>query len=118
MSNAITIPISDRVMRFVAEVATQTKQPYETVLANHLDATVPIELLPDQEILALSQSAFPQEQDDRLGELLALQRENQLSETNKQELNELMGLYEKGALRKAQASRVAVERGLCELSHF
>ena len=116
MNNVLTVPVSERVMRFIAEIATQTKQSYETVLADHLDSTMPVESLSDHDVLSLAESKFPQAQDDRLSELLALQRESQLTETTRQELNELMRLYEEGSVRKAQALRVAVERGLYEPS--
>jgi hypothetical protein len=53
----------------------------------------------------------PDEQDE-LSNLLALNRENQLSNLQRQRLDQLMLVYRRGMVRKAQALRVAVERGL------
>jgi hypothetical protein len=62
---------------------------------------LPVEELPDEEVLALS-------------ELLSQNREDELESAGRRELDELMPLYEHGLLRKAQALRVAVQRGLRE----
>ncbi len=48
-----------------------------------------------------------------LSELLERNRENRLDEQNRRHLDELMRVYEHG-LRKSQAFRVAVQRGLLE----
>lgn len=118
MSNMIAIPVSEPVARFASQLAVQTQQPYVQVLSELLDSTVPVELLSDEEVIALADSKLSDEQDDRLSKLLALQRESQLDEARRQELAELMRLYERGLLRKAQALRVAVERGLREPLQF
>jgi hypothetical protein len=118
MSEVVTISVSDPVVRFASQLATLTQRPYEEVLSELLDSTVPVELLSDDQVIALSESKLSEEQDARLSELLALQRERQLNETGQQELDELMHLYERGMLRKAQALRVAVERGLRPPLHF
>jgi hypothetical protein len=118
MSNVIAIPISEPVARFASQLAMQTQQPYAQVLSELLDSIVPVELLSDEEVMALADSKLSDEQDDRLSELLALQRESQLDEAGRLELAELMRVYEQGLLRKAQALRVAVERGLREPLQF
>ena len=118
MNNTVTIQVSEPVARFAAQLATKKHQPYEQVLSQLLDETVPVEILPDQQLLALSEAKLPEEQDERLSELLAQQRETLLDEAGRQELNDLMRLYEHGLLRKAQALRVAVERGLREPLRF
>jgi hypothetical protein len=75
---------------------------------------MPVECLSDDEALALSEMKFSDEQDATLSDLLARQRENQLDSDGRRQLNEMMRIYERGLLRKAQASRLAVERGLRE----
>jgi len=77
-----------------------------------------VECLSDDEAIALSEMKFSDEQDARLSDLLARQRENQLDSEERRQLNEMMLIYEKGLLRKAQALRVAVERGLREPLSF
>ena len=79
---------------------------------------IPAEHLSDDEALALSEMTFSEEQDAALSDLLARQRENQLDSKGRRQLSELMRIYERGLLRKAQALQVAVERGLREPLSF
>ena len=51
-------------------------------------------------------------QQTALSDLLALNREGQLSETNTKQLDALMQVYRQGLVRKARALKVAVDRGL------
>ena len=52
------------------------------------------------------------EQDAGLSELLERNREGTLDADGQRELDEMMRLYEHGLLRKSQALKVAVQRGL------
>jgi hypothetical protein len=52
------------------------------------------------------------DQNEELSHLLARNREGQLDEVERQRLDELMQVYRAGLLRKAQALKVAVEKGL------
>lgn len=115
MSQQITIQISDEVVRHAAQVAAQTQRPIEEVLAAWLESAVnelPVEKLPDNEILALTERQLTDQQQEALSELLALNREGNLDPAGELQLDELMRLYEHGLLRKAQALRIAVQRGL------
>jgi hypothetical protein len=115
MSETMTIKVSETVARFATQLALRKHQPREDALADFLESAVnetPVESLSDNEVLALSEMRFSDEQDEMLSELLARQREDQLDAQGRQELAELMRAYEQGLLRKAQALRVAVERGL------
>ena len=47
-----------------------------------------------------------------LGALLARQREGSLDGVERHRLNELMDIYRRGMVQKAQALKVAVDRGL------
>ena len=118
MNESVTITVSNQVAQFAAQLARQQQQPYEQVLSDLLDSTVPVEQLPDQAVLALAEAQLSETEDLRLSELLAQQRESQLDARERAELNELIRLYERGLLRKAQALRVAVERGLREPLRF
>jgi hypothetical protein len=51
-------------------------------------------------------------QQEELGDLLARHREGLLSGAERARLDELMQTYRRGLVRKAQALKVAVERGL------
>ena len=66
------------------------------------------------EVLSATESQLPLEDDRRLSELLACQRDGCLSEPEVAELHRLMLLYQEGLLRKAMALREAVRRGLRE----
>ena len=70
--------------------------------------------LSDEEVLALTDLQLTPEQQATLSNLLAQNREETLDIDGRRQLDELMRLYEHGLLRKAQALRVAVQRGLCE----
>src|SRR5882762_7283315 len=93
MSQQITIQISDEVVRHAAQIAEQTQRPIEEVLAAWLESAVrelPVEKLPDIEILALTERQLTNQQQDALGELLALNREGNLDPAGELQLDELM----------------------------
>jgi len=66
----------------------------------------------DQEVLAAADGGMPAAADERLSELLNRQQAGLLKDTEHAELTALMQLYQQGLLRKAQALREAVRRGL------
>lgn len=118
MSEQITLQVSNQIIRNASQVAANTRQSVEAVLAKLMESSQPVEWLPDDEVLALSEMRMTQEQDDELSDLLARQREGELNPEGRQRLSELMKIYEQGLLRKSQALRVAVERGMRESLQF
>lgn len=117
MSRQITIEVSDRVARCAAQVATRDARNIEEVLAGWLEGVIaerPIEELSDEEVLGLSESRLSDEQQEDLSVLLERNREAMLGAEERLRLDELMRAYERGLLRKSQALRAAVERGLRE----
>ena len=74
----------------------------------------PIEELSDDEILTLTELRLTDEQDAILSELIERNREGELDADGQRKLDEMMRLYEHGLLRKSQALKVAVQRGLRE----
>lgn len=117
MSQQVTIQVSEEVVRHAAGVASQTQRRMEDVLAELLETVVhelPVEALSDSEVLGLTQLQLSDEQQTALSELLDRNRENTLDEQDRRGLDELMQVYEHGLLRKSQALRVAVQRGLLE----
>jgi hypothetical protein len=117
MSQQVTIQVSEHVIRQAAQVAAETQRSIEDVLAAWLESVTterPVEELPDDEVLTLSELHLTDEQDASLSELLERNREGTLDEEGQRELDELMRLYEHGLLRKSQALKVAVQRGLRE----
>lgn len=117
MSQQVTIHVSEQVMRQAAQVAAQTQRSVEDVLAAWLESATterPVEELSDEQVLALADLRFTDEQEAGLSELLERSREDGLDPDGQRRLDEMMRLYEHALLRKSQALRVAVQRGLRE----
>ena len=115
MNQQITIEVSEQVWRRANILAEQKSRKPEDVLEEWLEETVAetrIEDLTDEEILALAKNKFDDEQQRSFSLLLENNREGILSDAEKNELDEMMRIYENGLLRKSKALRVAVERGL------
>ncbi len=83
-----------------------------------LDDERPIAVLSDDEVLALAELKFTNEQDDEFSDLLYMNREGELDDKGRDRLNEYVKAYEKGMLRKSEALQAAVERGLRERLSF
>ncbi|MCI0553679.1 MAG: hypothetical protein L0287_22255 [Anaerolineae bacterium] len=117
MYEQITLQVSDHVVRQAMHAALKSQQRIEEVLARWLEKTVsemPVDELPDEEVLALTELQLAPTQEASLSELLSRNREGTLDAEGRRKLDELMRIYEHGLLRKAQALRVAVQRGLRE----
>ena len=117
MSQQITLEVSEQVVRQATQVAAQTERSVEEVLASWLESAItelPIEELPNEEVLALTELQLTDEQQAALDDLLTQNREGTLGNKEQKQLDELMRLYEYGLLRKSQALRVAVQRELIE----
>jgi hypothetical protein len=115
MSQPFTIQVSDRVIHQAKRAAANSQRPIEEVLAAWLEQATfqsPVELLADEDVLALTKLSLTDEQQGILSHLLEKNQENALSVGERRQLDEMMRFYEQGLLRKAQALRVAVERGL------
>lgn len=81
------------------------------------DHEIPVEVLSDEEVLTLTELHLTMEQEEISNDLLVRNREGVLDVEGRYRLDDLMHLYEHGLLRKAQALRVAVQRGLREPLH-
>ena len=115
MSEIVTLEIPDALARQAREVALATHRRLEDVLVEWIDrvaAEVPVEALPDDQIIALSNLQLDASENEELSDLLAGQREGQLTETDHRRLAQLMTIYRRGMINRARALRVAVERGL------
>lgn len=117
MNQEITLKVSDNVWLYAKAVATQKKQRIEEVLSDWLEkvsSEIDVEKFSDDEVLALSELEMPTEQQESLHELLDKNGEGELTKEESKQLDAMMEIYNQALLRKAQASRVAVERGLIE----
>lgn len=115
MSEIVTLEISEKVASRAREVAAHTRRRFEDVLVEWIDLVVdapPVESLPDDQILTLCDMQMDQKQQRELGDLLARNREGLLGDAERVRLDELLQIYRRGMVRKAQALKVAVERRL------
>lgn len=115
MSEMVTLEISEDVVERAKVIAAATQRRFEDVLAEWLGraaSEIPVDQLPDDEVLALVELMLPESQQHELNDLLDDQRESRLTEAGKVRLEELMNVYRQVLIRKAYAVKVAVDRGL------
>jgi len=115
MTTPVTLELPESLARQIQAVAAQTQQRLEDVLIEWLTraaAELPVHLLDDEQVLQLCEQQLDTQQQERLSDLLEGQREQTLTTTDQIELAELMQRYRHGLLRKAEALKVAVDRGL------
>jgi hypothetical protein len=77
-----------------------------------LDSDEAVEALPDETVLKLSKLKFTPAQQRIFSDLPGRNREGELDDEGRRQLDEFMNLYERGTLLKSRALRVAVQRGL------
>jgi hypothetical protein len=117
MNGQVTLQVPEHVLRRATSVANISHQRVEDVLVEWLETTVaekPVQLLSDEEVLALAELKFTQAEQARFSYLLDGNREGELTAEERDELDRMMYVYERGLLRKSQALREAVIRGLRE----
>lgn len=115
MSYVVTIAISDAAASMAQNLARRTERRVEDVLADWIDhavAELPVESLPDDQIRLLCSAEMSNVQQEELGELLTRRREGALDAIGQERLGQLMEVYRRGLVRKAQALQVGVARGL------
>jgi hypothetical protein len=115
MSEIVTLELPKHVVRSARAVAERTHRRVEEVLVDWIDqatAEVPVDCLSDEEILSLCDGQLTDEDQEEISFLLARNREGQLDDTNRTRLDALMQTYRRELVRKAQAWKVAVARGL------
>jgi hypothetical protein len=117
--------VPQRLWQRAEQLAQRTGRPVADVLAE----TIELSLKPlgasggsmrsaadwsNEEVLAASTAQMPAEHDRRLTELLDRQQAGELTGEQRRELAALMDMYQDGLLRKADALREAVRRGMRE----
>lgn len=115
MSETVTLELDETLLQSARMLAAKSNRRVEDVLVEWIDRAaneVPVELLPDAQILLLCSQDLGSEEQSTLSELLDRQREGILTPADRQALDAVMGAYRRGLVRKAQAMKVAVERGL------
>ena len=115
MNQQITLQVSENVWLYAKAVATRNKQQIEEVLSDWLEkvsSEIDVEKLSDSEVLALSELQLSPAQQKLMNDYQEKNGEGQLTNDEKIQFDALMEVYEDALLRKSQALRVAVERGL------
>ncbi|MDQ3088219.1 MAG: hypothetical protein M3Q78_06425 [Acidobacteriota bacterium] len=115
MNQQITLTVSDNVLFSAKAVATRNKRRIEEVLSEWLEkvsSEVAVEKLSDSEVLALTELQMSPTQQKLMDEFQEKNGEGALTNDERRQFDALMEIYEDALLRKAQALRVAVERGL------
>jgi hypothetical protein len=123
MATRVMVTLQDDVYRRVERLAQLTSRDVADLLADTITLALPpldvlAESVPaatslsDEEVLGLMELQMVPEQDRRLSALLQKQQARALSAAEQAELVMLMQVYQEGVLRKAQALREAVRRGL------
>jgi predicted DNA-binding protein len=125
MSTQVTLTLPDEVYRRAERLAQLSSREVADVLADTIElslspvglkseAVEPVSGLSDEEVMALAELQLASDQDQRLSSLLDKQQAGTLIEAERSELLALMQVYQESLLRKAQALREAVQRGLRE----
>lgn len=115
MNHVVTLELPPDLALRAEAAAVRSHRRVEDVLLEWLGRAatdVPVDLLSDDQILALRDQQLGEEQQQELGALLARQRERELDGVGRRRLDELMDVYRRGMVLKAQALKVAVDRGL------
>ena len=114
MAEIVTLELPETLAQRAKEIAALTNRRIEDVLVEWIDRAsteLPVESLPDDWVLALCDMQMEPEQQAALSNLLDHNREGQLDNEEVSQLHELMQVYRSGLVCKAQALKVAVERG-------
>jgi hypothetical protein len=115
MSEKVTVELPEELAQRARAVAAQTRRRFEEVLVEWIDragAEPVAESLADDELLALCDRQLDAGRQEELSDLLTRNREGLLQEAERDRLDELMRIYRRGLIRKAQALKAAVARGL------
>ena len=115
MAQKVTVELPDELVQQVRTVASRTQRSFDEVLAEwvRLAGSEPVlELLSDAELLAVCDGQWENHLQEDLSDLLERNQEGLLDDSERRRLDDLMRTYRAGLVRKAQALKVAVTRGL------
>jgi hypothetical protein len=115
MSESIALELLETLVKKVKEIAALNRQGIEEMLIEWIDHTIneiPIDTLPDEQVLALCNLLMGEQQQRLFSDLQARNSEGLLNAQEVKKLNELMQVYRHGSVRKAKAMQLAAMRGL------
>ena len=123
MGKQISLTLPDDLFRLAEMLAGRSGRELADVLTDAIESSLdplgtsgeylpPLAASSDEAVLAAADSTMTAQDDQRLSDLLDLQREGTLSQAESGELRALMQVYQQGTLRKSEGIREAVRRGL------
>ena len=114
MSVRVTVELPEELAQRARAAAARARRSVEEVLVEWLDrgGEMPVDSLSDEQVLALCDAEMDAALQEELSDLLAQNREGPLPEASRPRLEELMQVYRRGLVRKSEAWKVAVARGL------
>lgn len=115
MSNQFTIQVSEQAIREVRRIAAQTRQSVEDIVVNLIESyfdETPVELLSDEELLAITGSVPTMAEQERIGDLLYKDRKGLLEAEEHEKLIQLMRIQDHILLRKIKAQDEVSKRKL------
>ena len=115
MAIQVTLELPEELARRARATAAQSQRRMEDVLVEWIDRAASesaIEALPDDQVLVLCDSQLQVGEQESLSALLARNRDGPLTPPEREQLDALMQSYRRGLVRKAQALKTAVARGL------
>lgn len=123
MTTQLTINLPDEIYHRVQQLAARSNRDVSDILTDTIQWFLPlvnlqsqfqdpISILPDEQLLTLTELQMEAEQDQKLSYLLDRQQAGVLTEIEQLELQALMQVYQVGLLRKATALSEAVKRKL------
>ncbi len=124
MSMQVTVTVPDKLYYHIQRLAKASGRSVADVMNSMMSVSLlplsspsgemPLEKLPDAEVLELADSRMNAAQNARMSELLDKQQAGEILGPEKDELSVLVYIYEQGSLLKAQAIYEAIRRGLRE----
>lgn len=115
MTETVTIKLPEPLAKRAKEIASFSQKQLEDLLVewiNHAINELPLESLPDEQVLALCELQMDSKKQLLLSDLLSRNREGKINDYEVGQLDELMQIYRQGMVNKARAWKVALERGL------
>ena len=123
MTTQLTINLPDEIYHRVQQLAARSNRDVSDILTDTIQWFLPlvnlqsqfqdpISILPDEQVLTLTELQMEAGQDQKLSDLLDRQQAGVLTEIEQLELQALMQVYQVGLLRKATALSEAVKRKL------
>jgi hypothetical protein len=115
MSDKVTIELPDELARRARAMAAAGHRRLEDAVVEWIGLAVAepeVKTLTDEDLMQLCDSTLEPDDQQDLSGLLADSREGRLDAAGRVRLDELMALYRRGLVLKAQAWEEAVTRGL------